>query len=29
VAYDVEAVQAAMRAVGLPERLASRLGIGI
>ena len=29
VSYDIASVQAAMRAVGLPERLASRLGIGI
>jgi diadenosine tetraphosphatase ApaH/serine/threonine PP2A family protein phosphatase len=29
VEYEIEAVQVAMRAAGLPERLASRLGFGI
>jgi diadenosine tetraphosphatase ApaH/serine/threonine PP2A family protein phosphatase len=29
VAYDIEAVQVAMRAAGLPERLASRLSHGV
>lgn len=29
VGYDIEAVQAAMHAAGLPERLASRLSLGI
>jgi hypothetical protein len=29
VAYDIEAVQSAMRAVGLPGFLVSRLSIGL
>ncbi|HET8784220.1 MAG TPA: metallophosphoesterase family protein [Candidatus Limnocylindrales bacterium] len=29
VAYDIDRVQAAMRAVGLPERLAARLSVGL
>ena len=29
VAYDIDRVQAAMRAVGLPDRLAARLSFGV